>query len=475
MVFYRKYRPQKIEELDNPLIREKLSSVLKSSSFHAFLFTGPKGLGKTSAARIVAKILNCEKLNAKRSKPTADLEPCNKCYQCQSITNGVNLDVLEIDAASNRGIDEIRDLREKIKLSTAKALKKVYIIDEVHMLTSEAFNALLKTLEEPPSHVVFILCTTEPQKVPATIASRCLHIPFTFAEKEELVRSLKRIVSKEKISIDPLALLRIASLSDGSFRDAAKILEEIVSHTKGRKITKELLEKHYQVSNISSHIENMRELLRSRRLKTALELVADLNEQGIDSKYFVEQLIEDLHGQLIFQIVESKGNIPNDFTVGELKKLITLLTKAHQEIKYAVIPSLPLELAIVEYCIDSSYQFSVVSGQNQVHQSSVSQTEKPTTEKPNSDNRKPITDNRDNFLDQLIIKVKPHNHSVAGLLRGCHLKNMNGKKVEIETSYKFHKDKLDERKTKELLEKLGSEILGKNVRISVELGGGMKK
>src|SRR3990167_11242532 len=190
MVFYRKYRPQKIEELDSKEVREKLYNVLESSSVpHAFLFTGSKGLGKTSTARIVAKVLNCE-------KKTKGIEPCNKCEQCVSITNGTNMDILEIDGASNRGIDEIRDLREKVKLSPMSATRKVYIIDEVHMLTQEAFNALLKTLEEPPSHVVFILCTTEPHKVPGTIISRCLRIQFKRATEEELVRSFGKIIKK---------------------------------------------------------------------------------------------------------------------------------------------------------------------------------------------------------------------------------------------------------------------------------------
>ena len=183
MVFYRKYRPQKIDELDNQSVRESLYSIFSKGNFpHAFLFTGPKGLGKTSTARIVAKAINCEKhkdLEGIRSEK--EIEPCNKCEQCLSITNGNNLDIFEIDGASNRGIDEIRDLKEKIKLAPFKASKKVYIIDEVHMLTTEAFNALLKTLEEPPSHAVFILCTTEPHKVPATIVSRCLRINFTRA------------------------------------------------------------------------------------------------------------------------------------------------------------------------------------------------------------------------------------------------------------------------------------------------------
>ena len=201
MVFYLKYRPQKIEDLDSLEVKERLSKVLSSKSLpHAFLFTGPKGLGKTSTARIVAKSINCEK------KGTGS-EPCNKCESCKSITDGTNLDVIEIDGASNRGIDEIRDLREKIRLTPASSPKKIYIIDEVHMLTTEAFNALLKTLEEPPAHVVFILCTTEPQKVPPTIISRCFHVIFKRASETELMSSFNRIVKGEGLNIDKEALL----------------------------------------------------------------------------------------------------------------------------------------------------------------------------------------------------------------------------------------------------------------------------
>src|SRR3990167_555527 len=164
MVFYLKYRPKKISELDSSLLVERLESILKGKVPdkipHAFLFTGPKGLGKTSTARILAKSINCT------NRKGAEIEPCNKCSSCNAINTGSNLDVMEIDGASNRGIDEIRDLREKIRLAPLSSLKKIYIIDEVHMLTTEAFNALLKTLEEPPKHAFFILCTTEGQKVP---------------------------------------------------------------------------------------------------------------------------------------------------------------------------------------------------------------------------------------------------------------------------------------------------------------------
>src|SRR3989338_8632073 len=333
MVFYRKYRPQTIEELDSEVVRDKLTNILsRPSSFHALLFTGPKGLGKTSAARIVAKVVNCEKLNQKQTAKSRKLsvEPCNTCDQCVSITNGTNIDVLEIDGASNRGIDEVRDLREKIRLAPARARRKVYIIDEVHMLTTEAFNALLKTLEEPPGHVIFVLCTTEPHKVPATIASRCFHITFKKATVEELVRSFERIVKKEKLEINKEALEFIASLSDGSFRDGSKILEEITLFSKGKKITREFVEEKYKRSNIKDQVLKMIEFLSEKNAPAGLRLVAEIADQGMDFKYIIEQLISELHEMLLAQVgigeSEPRSNRGQKLEIEEIKELVELLS-----------------------------------------------------------------------------------------------------------------------------------------------------
>lgn len=503
MVFYRKYRPQTIKELDNEHIRETLSSVLSGSLTHAFLFTGPKGLGKTSAARIVAKAINCErlvgqrlasssntsqkeqKLNAKRYQLDAIIEPCNKCSQCLSITNGTNLDILEIDAASNRGIDEIRDLREKIRLSPVAARKKVYIIDEVHMLTTEAFNALLKTLEEPPKHAVFILCTTEPHKVPETIISRCLHVTFPVASEEDMVRSLKRIVKGENLTIDAEALNYIAHLSLGSFRDGVKILEEMSSMARGKKITKELVEKRYQISNIKYQIAEMLEVLAKKDAKAGLKLTSKIVEQGLDMKYFLEQLVNSLHEELLIQlgITSSKSNVI--FTAEEIKQLMELLTRAHSELKYAILPQLPLELVIVEWGVreeSASRLPHVVSDARRVSSnepgsspSSLSERRPPKSAQ-NSDKQSKSTFNSlasgqtpTALWNSLIQKVKSYNHSVAGVLRGCVLKSYDGKKLIIETGYKFHKERLEEKKTHEILEKVVEEIVGKKVKISVVL------
>jgi DNA polymerase-3 subunit gamma/tau len=221
---YLKYRPQKIDELDIAEARESLGKIVKSGEVpHAFLFSGPKGTGKTSAARIIAKIVNCESGGAK---------PCDKCDQCKSISVGGNIDVIEIDAASHRGIDDVRTLRDAVKLSPAQAKKKVYIIDEAHMLTTEASNALLKTLEEPPEHVMFILATTNPEKLIPTIRSRTTNINFRKATDDEVIRSLLRVVAGEKKKISEASLSLIAKAANGSFRDATKILEQLFTEEK---------------------------------------------------------------------------------------------------------------------------------------------------------------------------------------------------------------------------------------------------
>lgn len=352
MVFYRKYRPQRISELDSESVRNALSSILTAKEIaHAFLFTGPKGLGKTSAARIVAKIVNCEKLKVNDSS----VEPCNRCEQCISITNGTNLDVLEIDAASNRGIDEVRDLREKIKLTPAAAKKKVYIIDEVHMLTTEAFNALLKTLEEPPNHAMFILATTDRYRVPQTIQSRCFRIDFDRAGEGELLRSLRRIVKNENVRIDEEALSEIAKASDGSFRDASKLLEQAVAFRRAggkQKITKE------HINVVVGSVHNGSDLfifLQEKDTKKALRWVSKAIAQGASMKIILEEALADLHNALLQKYAIGNKEVDERvlvFSEEELKMLIRLFTRAHQELKTAVIPQLPIEMAIIEYCME---------------------------------------------------------------------------------------------------------------------------
>ena len=483
MVFYRKYRPQKIEELDSSAIRETLYSVFSGESYpHAFLFTGPKGLGKTSTARIIAKVINCEKLVAshwslvvdkkglktKDQLPETNPEPCNKCEQCLSITNGTNIDILEIDGASNRGIDEIRDLREKIKFSPAYANKKVYIIDEVHMLTTEAFNALLKTLEEPPAHAIFILCTTEPHKIPATISSRCFHISFKMATNEELARSFARIAKSEKITIDKDALDLIANISDGSFRDGVKALEEIMTLAKGEKITKELIERKYKISTVDRQALKLLEYLALKDAKKSLTLVSKLVEQGIDIKYFVEEVASKIHLMLLKEagVEQNEKELSQEnFTLEEIFRIAGLLEKAAYQLKFSVLPQLPLELLIVEWCGILSID---AIGKTQPKQKEDAQIKKEEPKEPVIE--KPIQNVRsDDNWRLLIDKIKINNHSVAGVLRGVSLKSWEKDKVIIETRFKFHKEKLEETKARLLIEKVCEEISGEKTTVSVQL------
>jgi DNA polymerase-3 subunit gamma/tau len=492
MVFYLKYRPQTIEELDSEEIREKLYSVLQSPGIpHAFLFTGPKGLGKTSTARIVAKSLNCE-------KKTKGVEPCNKCEQCLSITNGTNMDILEIDGASNRGIDEIRDLREKVKLSPMSARKKVYIIDEVHMLTQEAFNALLKTLEEPPSHVVFILCTTEPHKVPATIMSRCLRIQFKKATEEELIRSFKRIIKREKLEAETEALSLIAGLSDGSFRDGVKILEEMTQITKGKKITKELVEKNYSIAGTQYRIAQIIKAMENKDVKNGLEVINKLVQEGIEMGNFMQGLIETLHNSLLskagVEVIAGSSTFTVDnlkLEIGEIKKLIELLSQAKSELKYAVLPQIPLELVIVEWGLqtqkNAEQNVPVEPAQTVQRNSALNSVvfgDRTTISKQNQNSKgtqvvgmqpkltqqelEKYSEN-DALWNALIDKVKSFNHSVAGVLRGCSIKSYDGKTLLLQTNFKFHKDKLSEEKTQAILKDACKEVTKKNVKIEIVL------
>ncbi len=223
LVLARKYRPQNFEQLvgQDHITKGFRDAIAAGRIGHAFLFTGPRGIGKTSCARILAKCLNCEK------GPT--LTPCGECHPCKEITLGNSFDVIEIDAASNRGIDEIRTLRENVKFAPSFAKFKIYIIDEVHMLTTEAFNALLKTLEEPPAHVKFILATTESHKIPPTILSRCQRFDFKRISVETIIANLKGICSKEKVQAQDEALFAIAKASQGSMRDALSIMDQLSS------------------------------------------------------------------------------------------------------------------------------------------------------------------------------------------------------------------------------------------------------
>ena len=479
-VFYRKYRPQKISDLDSKQIRKQISSVLSSDRIpQAFLLTGPRGLGKTSTARIIAKSVNC-------LQQQKDGEPCDKCEMCESITLGNNMDIMEMDGASNRGIDEIRDLRDKVRLAPVKAKYKVYIIDEAHMLTNEAFNALLKTLEEPPEHAIFILCTTIVEKLPETIISRCIRIDFSYPTKTEIIESLKRVIKGEgrDISVDEEAYEKLAQLAHGSFRDGQKILDQL--SLEGKKITNKFIEDYFGGSR-NSDVEFL-ELLIKKDIKKCLVWLNNFSRSGFSIKTLVENCLNFFHETLLLKTAGIKTEREQDIgilsavSITDIEKLINLFSQVFIELKSTVIMELPLEMAVIEWCNSETKTSGTNSQSNSLAQKEINKSALPQVKEEHGE-EKIITDSveqtktfipaDENLLalwPKILASVKPVNHSIEALLRSSrplqHLEDC----LTIEVFYPFHKERLEEPKILEILRKTVSDILNKNTKIKYVLG-----
>ncbi|HPD56352.1 MAG TPA: DNA polymerase III subunit gamma/tau [Smithellaceae bacterium] len=312
LVLARKFRPQTFEDVSGQehVVKTLKNAIGQGRVAHAFLFSGPRGVGKTSIARILAKSLNCEK------GPSAI--PCNECSNCKEITDGRSLDVREIDGASNRGIDEIRELRENVKFAPASSKYKIYIIDEVHMLTREAFNALLKTLEEPPGHVIFVFATTESHKVPATILSRCQCYDFRRISLKEIIANLEKVAEKEGIQISKTALGWIAEAGDGSMRDAQSIFDQVISYA-GKTIRDEDVEENLGLAD-KKYLFVLSEAVIKRDAGACLNILEEAYLAGIDMKHFYQRLLKHFRDLLLVKIA-GDGSSSFDIAPEQIEKL----------------------------------------------------------------------------------------------------------------------------------------------------------
>ena len=489
IVFARKYRPQAFDEVvgQSHITTTLKNAITQNRVAHAYIFAGPRGVGKTTTARILAKALNCE------LGPTDN--PCNKCPSCAEITQGVSLDILEIDGASNRGIDEIRNLRENVKFSPSKGKFKVYIIDEVHMLTSEAFNALLKTLEEPPPHAKFIFATTQAHKVPPTILSRCQRFDFRRISIKDIVDSLKGIAKKEGIKVDDDVLMLIARHSDGSMRDAQVVLDQIASFSEGRV-------RYEDASKILGAVSDdilfsLADSIKSHDAVKALKTIDELADEGKDMVQVILYLIEHFRNLSVIKVSKDPASLidasiekiklyddqARKFTVEEILYIIYTLSNAIDFVRKSSMARIPLEVAMVKLTRIGAI---LPSGQilERLERLEKGLKDAGAVDKPIAHSPPPVVDKpkihnpKTGALNEVISTwpailncVKDRKISVAMYLKeGTPLSvESNTLLIEFPKSSQFHKEMLDSPDCKSLILKAVKDMSGLDLNIKFTL------
>jgi len=487
---YRKWRPQTFDEvIGQEHVTHTLKNALPSGRIsHAYLFAGPRGTGKTSMGRLLAKAVNC--------LSTEDNKPCNQCRICQAINEGRMLDLIEIDAASNRGIDEVRGIREKVGFRPNEARYKVYILDEAHMLTEPAFNALLKTLEEPPPHVIFVLVTTEPDKIPSTIRSRCQRFDFRRIPLQDMINHLSYIAQEEGLIVEPAALELIARSATGSLRDAESLLDQLMSYSDG-KITLAQVQAVLGTVPFQAVGELVNHLI-ARDVAKGLDVINRVIGDGVDPRQFNRQVVEYLRQLLLISVGEgvSPAQITPE-TLGEMKKqagrlpteelvrAVKLFHQAELDLKASSQSQLPMELAFIE----ATFGEEPSSPTTRPPSRSVAKTHTrpaevaPSRSAMDDEPRPPVKqktekevqaasagpeltlDTINSQWNRILQEVRLRNRSVEALLKSCRPLSVEGRGIVLGFYYPFHKEKVEEPQNKALVESVVSQVVNSTCHI----------
>lgn len=480
---YRKWRPQTFDEVvGQGHVTRTLQNALPSGRIsHAYLFAGPRGTGKTSMGRLLAKAVNC--------LSSEDDKPCNQCRICQAINEGRLLDLIEIDAASNRGIDEMRGIREKVNFRPNEARYKVYILDEAHMLTEPAFNALLKTLEEPPPHVIFVLVTTEPHKIPDTILSRCQRFDFRRIPLQDMIGHLKYISEQESLAVEPAALELIARSATGSMRDAESLLDQLMSYG-GEEIT--LAQVQSVLGTVASQaVGELVDQLVARNVAQGLDVINRVIGDGVDPRQFNRQVVEHLRELLLIKVGDDSGLVrvtlealqemkvqAAQLSIRELVRVVRLFNQAGLDLKASTQSQLPLELAFVDATMSEEEKAAppvpgtVPQPSTETRVASAPRSS-PTSEPPKAVREKAkkeepraaptglklTLDTINSQWGRILGQAKLKNHSVEALLKSCQPVEVEGREVVLGFYYPFHKEKIEEPRNKALVESVISQVV----------------
>jgi len=491
---YRKYRPRTFSEVigQEHVTRTLQNALATGRVVHAYLFSGPRGTGKTSTARILAKAVNCLAEEGEK--------PCNDCFICHSVDEGRLLDLIEIDAASHTGVDDIRDLREKIHFAPSDARYKFYIIDEAHMLSTSAFNALLKTLEEPPAHVYFVLATTAPHKIPATILSRCQRFDFRPIPMKKIIGRLEWMAEQEGLEVEREALELIARQATGSMRDADSLLDQVASYGE-KKIT--LLQVQAILGTTSSQaVADLVASLAAREVSRGLNLINETIADGADPKQFGQEIIEYLRGVLLIKVAgqnpphitpeaaQEMALRAKQFSLAGLLTTIRLFSQATLD-KAAFPPHLPLELAFVEATLSEAEKTPKADkplsttktwpdshpGPQKREGKERRETASPPPEEAKVDRTPPSREMKDpqalerieNLWEGLLTQIKKRNMHVEALLKSCQPVAVEEDVVVLGFNYPFHKGRIEEPRCKGLVEEVLSQTMGQPYHIECVL------